>query len=192
MNLLLHSCCAPCTTYCLEKLRSDGHDVYGYFYNPNIHPYVEFRRRLDTYRDYCASVGLDADICESYGLRQYIVEVGSDIDGRCAVCYRMRLLSAAKLALEKGVDAFTTTLSISPYQNHELLARVGEDVSREVGVPFIYYDFRPGYRRSVEISRELGLYRQPYCGCIFSEEERYSPKFRKSRKRTKKGSADKE
>jgi hypothetical protein len=120
------------------------------------------------------------------------VEVGSDIDGRCAVCYRMRLLSAAKLALEKGVDAFTTTLSISPYQNHELLARVGEDVSREVGVPFIYYDFRPGYRRSVEISRELGLYRQPYCGCIFSEEERYSPKFRKSRKRTKKGSADKE
>lgn len=183
MRLLLHSCCAPCTTYCLEKLRSDGHEVHGYFCNPNIHPYTEFRRRLDAYREYCTLVGLDADIDEEYGLRQYLAEIGGDVEGRCVACYRMRLLSAAKLALRRGADAFTTTLSISPYQDHKLLVRVGEDVSKEVGVPFVYYDFTPGYRRSVEISRELGLYRQPYCGCVFSEEERYSPKLRKSKKR---------
>ncbi|HAN87437.1 MAG TPA: hypothetical protein DCQ13_07305, partial [Firmicutes bacterium] len=88
MRLLLHSCCAPCTTYCLEKLRSDGHEVHGYFYNPNIHPYTEFRRRLDAYREYCALVGLDADVDAEYGLRQYLEEIGGGNEGRGGAGYR--------------------------------------------------------------------------------------------------------
>jgi hypothetical protein len=87
----------------------------------------------------------------------------------------MRLYAAAELARKLGADAFTTTLLISPYQNHELLRRVADQAAEAAGVPFAYYDFRPGYRESVRLSREMGLYRQPYCGCIFSEEERYSP-----------------
>ncbi|OPZ51211.1 MAG: hypothetical protein BWY92_00331 [Firmicutes bacterium ADurb.BinA052] len=175
MRLLLHSCCAPCTTFCLKALRADGHEVSGYFFNPNIHPYTEFRRRLDTFREYCSSQGYSAAIDETYGLRHFLSEVGQDIEGRCAQCYRMRLYAAAELARKLGADAFTTTLLISPYQNHELLRRVADQAAEAAGVPFAYYDFRPGYRESVRLSREMGLYRQPYCGCIFSEEERYSP-----------------
>lgn len=175
MKLLLHSCCAPCTTFCLKTLRADGHEVSGYFLNPNIHPYTEFRRRLDTFREYCSSQGHSAVIDETYGLRSFLSEIGQDVDGRCAQCYRMRLYPTAQLARKLGADAFTTTLLISPYQNHELLTRVAEEAAEAAGVPFAYYDFRPGYRESVRLSREMGLYRQPYCGCIFSEEERYSP-----------------
>jgi len=175
VRLLLHSCCAPCTTFCLKALRADGHEVSGYFFNPNIHPYTEFRRRLDTFREYCSSQGYSAAIDETYGLRHFLSEVGQDIEGRCAQCYRMRLYAAAELARKLGADAFTTTLLISPYQNHELLRRVADQAAEAAGVPFAYYDFRPGYRESVRLSREMGLYRQPYCGCIFSEEERYSP-----------------
>ncbi|MEA4882088.1 MAG: epoxyqueuosine reductase QueH [Clostridia bacterium] len=179
MKILLHSCCAPCTTYSLEALRASGHDVLGYFRNPNIHPYTEHRRRVDTFKAYCAAVGHEAIIDEAYGLREYLAAVGSDIDNRCEVCYRMRLGPAAAIAAERGCDAFTTTLLISPYQNHELLRKVGEAEGALAGVAFAYFDFRPGYRRSVEMSKEMGLYRQPYCGCIFSEEERYSKAFRR-------------
>ena len=175
MRLLLHSCCAPCTTFCLNALRADGHEVSGYFVNPNIHPYTEFRRRLDTFREYCSSQGHSTVIDETYGLRSFLSEIGQDVDGRCAQCYRMRLYPTAELARKAGADAFTTTLLISPYQNHELLVRVAEEAADATGVPFAYFDFRPGYRESVRLSREMGLYRQPYCGCIFSEEERYSP-----------------
>jgi len=112
---------------------------------------------------------------ETYGLRRFLSEIGQDADGRCIQCYRMRLYPTAELARKLGADAFTTTLLISPYQNHELLVRVAEEAAGAAGVPFAYYDFRSGYRESVRLSREMGLYRQPYCGCIFSEEERYSP-----------------
>lgn len=175
MKILLHSCCAPCTTYCLNTLRADGHEVSGYFFNPNIHPYTEFRRRLDTFREYCSAVRHDATIDETYGLRQFLSGIGSDVAARCGQCYRMRLYPAARLAGELGADAFTTTLLISPYQDQELLVRAAEEAAQAEGVQFAYYDFRSGYRDSVRISREMGLYRQPYCGCIFSEEERYSP-----------------
>jgi hypothetical protein len=156
-------------------LRADGHEVSGYFFNPNIHPYTEFARRLDTFKAYCSAVGHSAIIDETYGLRQFLGEIDGNVDGRCAECYRMRLYPAAKLARELGADGFTTTLLISPYQNHELLTRVAKEAGEAAGVPFAYYDFRTGYRESVQMSREMGLYRQPYCGCIFSEEERYSP-----------------
>ncbi len=178
MKILLHSCCAPCTIYCLSVLRDGGHEVSGYFFNPNIHPYKEFQHRLDAFRDYCSVVGHDAVIDETYGLRQFLTGIGPDYSARCEQCYRMRLYPAARLARQQGADAFTTTLLISPYQNHELLARTAEEAARAAGVRFEYQDFRPGYRDSVRMSREMGLYRQPYCGCIFSEEERYSPACR--------------
>jgi len=98
---------------------------------------------------------------------------------RCEICYEIRLLKTAELTKKMGYDAFTTTLTISPYQNHELIKKIGLKVAEQIGVEFIYYDFREGYKRSIEISKELELYRQKYCGCIFSEEERYSPKFKR-------------
>ena len=186
MRLILHSCCAPCTTYSLDVLREEGHDIMGFFYNPNIHPYTEFQNRLGAYRDFIELKGLEAIVDDSYGLRAFMDQV-YELKGhasRCETCYRMRLLRTALLAKEKGYDAFTTTLTISPYQNHDLIKSVGAMVSEEVGVPFVYYDFRDGYRKSIELSKELELYRQKYCGCIFSEEERYSPEFRKKKAKT--------
>ncbi|OPZ61716.1 MAG: hypothetical protein BWY85_02320 [Firmicutes bacterium ADurb.Bin506] len=178
-KLLLHSCCAPCTTYSLRRLRDDGYEVKGLFYNPNIHPYTEYRKRLEAFVDYCARVGHDALIVDEYGLRDFLSAVRQDFDERCAVCYEMRLHRAARQAIETGCDAFTTSLTISPYQNHDLIKAVGSSVAEQEGVEFRYFDFRPGYRESVSISREMGLYRQGYCGCIFSEEDRYARPGRK-------------
>ncbi len=178
-KLLLHSCCAPCTTYSLRRLRDDGYEVKGLFYNPNIHPYTEYRKRLEAFVDYCARVGHDALIVDEYGLRDFLSAVRQDFDERCAVCYEMRLRRAARQAIETGCDAFTTSLTISPYQNHDLIKAVGSSVAEQEGVEFRYFDFRPGYRESVSISREMGLYRQGYCGCIFSEEDRYARPGRK-------------
>jgi predicted adenine nucleotide alpha hydrolase (AANH) superfamily ATPase len=153
-----------------------GHDVRGYFRNPNIHPYREFRHRLDTFTDYCAMVAYDAFVDDSYGLREFLQEVGPEGRDRCAKCYRMRLMPAAAMAAREGFDAFTTTLLISPYQDHELVREVGEEAARDNGVAFAYFDFRPGFRESIKMSVDMGLYRQPYCGCVFSEEERYNRK----------------
>lgn len=173
MKIMLHSCCGPCTTYSLEHLRQQGHEVKGIFFNPNIHPYTEFRRRLEAFAGFCAQAGHEAQIVDEYGLRQFLAAVAGDIDARCAVCYEMRLRRAAQHAVQEGCDAFTTTLTISPYQNHDLIRAVGGKVADDCGIEFKYFDSRQGYRDSIEMSRRMNLYRQPYCGCIFSEEERY-------------------
>lgn len=181
MKIMLHSCCGPCTTYSLKALREEGHNVLGLFYNPNIHPYMEHRRRIDAFASYCAQVGHDALIDEEYGLRKFLGSIGAEYDNRCAICYEMRLARAASYGVERGCDAFTTTLTISPYQNHGLIAEMGRRVGEEHGIEFKYFDFRPGYRQSIEMSRQMDLYRQPYCGCVFSEEERYSPAMRRKK-----------
>ena len=150
MNTLLHICCAPCANQCIDVLRTDGCAVTGYWYNPNIHPFTEYRSRRNCLRDYAASIGLPLIERNDYGLRPFVRAVAEDIDGRCVKCYSMRLYAAAHEAKEGGFDSFTSSLFISPYQNHELLREVAERAAAEYGVTFLYRDFRPLFRaRSV-------------------------------------------
>lgn len=182
-RVLLHSCCAPCSVHCIDALRSEGIEPVSLWFNPNIHPYQEYRARRDTLESYTASVGVELRVIEDYGLRGFVRAVAQDIDGRCAHCYSIRLGTAAKYAAEQGFSAFSSTLLISPYQNHELLCAVGEAMAEKYGVTFLYRDFRPGFRAGQAKARELGLYMQKYCGCVFSEEERYAKQIARDKMR---------
>jgi hypothetical protein len=182
VNILLHICCAPCTVFPLQVLRGQGHAVQGYFSNPNIHPFTEFSRRLATLREFAARESLALTVEEEYGLRDYLRRVVFQEDRRCAICYSMRLEQTARCAAENRFEAFTTTLLYSRYQNHALIRETGEQFARQYGVSFYYDDFRRGWQEGIDRSIALGLYRQAYCGCIYSEQERYDRKMRKKRK----------
>lgn len=176
MNILLHLCCGPCGTFPVKSLLQAGHRVTGFFYNPNIHPYVEFTRRLEAVKKFAEQAHLKVIYHDEYDLRGFLREVLFREDVRCRFCYHMRLLRTAAVAKKGSFEAFTSTLFVSPHQDHELMRAVAEEVAVEVGVPFHYQDFREGYRESYELSKKYDLYRQPYCGCIFSEHERYGGK----------------
>ena len=170
---LMHTCCAPCSVSCIQQLRSEGIEPVAYWYNPNIHPYQEYKARRDTLMAYAPSIGMELIVQENYGLREFCRAVCGDIDHRCSVCYALRLAQAAQYAARNGYDSFTTTLLVSPYQKHELIRQIGERLAEQYGIQFLYRDFRVGFREGQEKAREAGLYMQKYCGCIFSEEDRY-------------------
>lgn len=172
-RVLLHTCCAPCSIASVADLRGSGVEPTAFWYNPNIHPFTEYRQRLNTLRGYAASIGMALVERNEYGLRTFLTEVDGAFDARCPVCYRLRLDAAADYAAENGFPAFSTTLLISPYQNHALLMEAGERAAAQYGVSFLYRDFRPLFRDGQNRARELNLYMQKYCGCIFSEEDRY-------------------
>lgn len=151
-------------------------DVTGYYFNPNIHPYTEWKARRDTLAAYASDIGLDLMIDQNYLLEEFIRGVVHRETERCSFCYDMRLRKTAETAAINHFDAFTTTLLVSPYQKHEMIIETGRRVAQETGVEFLYHDFRPGYREATARSRELGMYRQKYCGCIYSEKERYYKK----------------
>ena len=175
MKLLLHTCCAPCSVYCIKSLRSEGIKPVVYWFNPNIHPYMEYKTRRDTLKEYTESIGVKAIFDENYGLKDFCKNVINDLENRCVkYCYSVRLEQTAKYAKENGYDTFSTTLLISPYQNHEALKKIGEEMAEKYGLTFLYRDFRQGFRQGQTEARELGLYMQKYCGCIFSEEDRYN------------------
>ena len=176
MEILLHICCAPCATYTVKALRSGGFDPVGYFYNPNIHPFTEYRRRFETVQQYAEAVELDVVYKDEYMLEDFIRQA-LEVDDRCALCYSLRLEEAARQASDMGISSFTTTLLISPYQKHEMIRDIASGLASEYGVEFYYQDFREGYRETFQLCRDLGLYRQAYCGCIFSEKERYYRKL---------------
>ena len=176
MKTLLHICCAPCANQPIEVLRTDGIEVTGFWYNPNIHPFTEYRARRNCLRDYAATIELPVIERNDYGLRPFVREVASDIAGRCVKCYEMRLFETARQAAEGGFDSFTSSLFISPYQNHELMRDVAERAAHEYGVQFLYRDFRPYFKDGQTFAREHDFYMQKYCGCVFSEEERYLKK----------------
>lgn len=176
MNVLLHICCGPCATFPAKALLDGGHRITGFSYNPNIHPYTEFTKRLEAVKRYAEQVGLPMIYHDEYDLRGFLREVLFREDVRCRFCYQMRLLRTAAVARSGQFDAFTSTLLVSPYQDHELIKSIAEQVAGEVGVQFFYQDFRTGYRQSHELSKANDLYRQSYCGCIFSEYERYAGK----------------
>ena len=186
MRVLLHICCGPCATFPVEELRGAGHEVIGFWYNPNVHPYQEYQRRLEAARSYAEQVGLELIVHDEYGLKEFVRAVAYREAQRCPVCYEMRLRRTAAVAKSGSFSAFTSTLLVSPHQQHETIREIGEQVAAEVGgeavevgVPLHYEDFRPGYRREYELSMKYGLYRQTYCGCIYSEYERFGPKRKK-------------
>lgn len=174
MKLLMHTCCAPCSVYCIDTLKKEGIEPTIYWYNPNIHPYMEYKARRDTLKEYAKSLNLDAIFDEDYGLDEFCKNVIGDISNRCTnYCYPVRLRKTFEYAKENGYDAVTTTLLYSIYQNHDFIKEYMEKLSEEYNVKFLYRDFRVGFREGQAKARELGLYMQKYCGCIFSEEMRY-------------------
>lgn len=179
MDLLLHICCAPCSVACIEMLRQEGVEPAGFWYNPNIHPYLEYKARRDALRRYAQDIGLDLREEDFYGLRQFTAAVAQDSDRRCGYCYTCRMERTAQYAAGNGFGRFSTTLLVSPYQNRELICAVGETMGKKYGVEFVPYDFRPRFREGQEKARELGLYMQKYCGCVYSEEDRFSNRRKK-------------
>ena len=173
MKMLLHICCGPCTIYPLKELRTKGFDVTGLYYNPNIHPYMEFLRRRQALEDYSAKTFLSMIWPPGYPMEEFLHHVALLESDRCEYCLQSRLAYTAQTAIIGKYDAFTTPLLYSKYQKHDLIRQIGEDVGRKLGVDFYYEDFRVGWSEGVKISRDLQMYRQPYCGCIYSEKDRY-------------------
>ena len=174
MKLLMHTCCAPCSVYCIKTLREEGIEPTLFWFNPNIHPYMEYKARRDTLIEYSKQINAELIIKEDYGLKEFCKNVVNDLENRCAnYCYIVRLEETVKYAKQNGFDAFTSTLFVSPYQKHEELKRICEELAEKYDIEFVYRDFRIGFREGQSEARELGLYMQKYCGCVFSEEDRY-------------------
>lgn len=172
MKVLVHTCCAPCLTYPLRELQSDESEVVSFFYNPNIQPYLEYERRRDCAAHYCEGQGISF-IESNYEMERYFRDVAYREEMRCSICYSLRLTETAKYAKKGNFDAFTTTMLVSPYQKHDLINELGHSIGSEYEVSFYYKDFRKGWKDTISISREHNLYRQKYCGCVYSEKERY-------------------
>ena len=173
MKTLLHICCAPCANQCIDALRNEGNDVTGFWYNPNIHPFTEYRERRNCLTEYAKIIQLPLILKDEYALRPFVRAVAEDLNDRCGKCYRMRFMEVARCAKEQGFDNFTSSLFISPYQDQEKMRLMAEEAADTFGVEFLYRDFRPLFKAGQEKARELGFYMQKYCGCVFSEEERY-------------------
>jgi predicted adenine nucleotide alpha hydrolase (AANH) superfamily ATPase len=181
MRLLLHTCCAPCSTGYLAGLAAEGVEPVLFWYNPNIHPWTEYVARRDSLADLAQERGLELESIDEYGLRPFVRGIYPHLENdaagdraRCNFCYRLRLEKTAERAREGGYDCFSTTLLISPYQDHERIRELGEELAAHYGLQFFYRDFRPFFREGQKAAREQGRYMQKYCGCIFSEEERYA------------------
>jgi predicted adenine nucleotide alpha hydrolase (AANH) superfamily ATPase len=163
---------------CVRSFREEGLTPDLFWYNPNIHPFAEYRARRSCLSGFAFAEKLNLIEENEYGLRGFLSGLSPNFEGRsggsrCAYCYRMRLAKTAALAATQGYEAFSSTLLISPYQNHELLRRIGEDAARAYGPAFLYRDFRPRFYDGQKQAREREFYMQKYCGCVFSEEERY-------------------
>ena len=182
-KVLLHCCCAPCSVSCIEPLRQEGIEPTAFWYNPNIHPFKEYESRRDCLVEYTEKIGIPLIVKEEYGLREFVKNVVEDIDARCVYCYEHRLEETAKYAKENGFDAFTSTLFASIYQNHEMMKAAAEKYAKLYGVEFLYRDFRPNFREGNKKARDEGLYMQKYCGCVFSEEDRYIKQINKAKEK---------
>lgn len=173
MKLLVHTCCGPCSIYPIQVLRDERYDVMAFFYRYNIHPYTECMRREETLKNYADSISLKLIIQPGYEIEGFLRNVAFREADRCTYCYHERLTTTAHFAKKGKFDGFTTTLLYSRFQKHDQIRAIGEAVGKSVGVPFYYQDFRDGWKSGIESSKRLGMYRQPYCGCIYSEKDRY-------------------
>ena len=172
MKLLLHTCCAPCSVYCIKSLREEGIEPTLYWYNPNIHPYAEYKARRDCLKEYAKLVGVELIIEDAYGLDEFVCNVADKLTTRCEdYCYPKRLRKAMEYARQNGFDTVSTTLLYSIYQKHEYIEELMYGLANEIGLDFLYRDFREGWQEGQDTARAIGLYMQKYCGCVFSEEE---------------------
>ena len=172
-DILVHTCCGPCAVVFVDGIIKEGYKPFMLWYNPNIHPFTEYKSRKNALVDYSDLMGLEVEVHDYYGLRSFVTESISDLSNRCFNCYKNRLVFVANYAVEKGFEAFSTTLLASPYQNFDLICEEGKKLAQELGLNFIVKDYRKNFRDGMNKAREMGLYMQKYCGCIFSEEERY-------------------
>lgn len=191
MNLLLHTCCAPCSVYCIKSLRAEKIEPTLFWYNPNIHPYSEYKARRDCLKEYAKAKEVELILEDNYGLDEFVCGVMAGVDNdstskadnttndlqqallnRCQnYCYPKRLRKVFEYARDHGYDTVSTTLLYSIYQQHDIIKDLMEHLSREFGIDFLYRDFREGWQEGQNKAREVGLYMQKYCGCVFSEEE---------------------
>ena len=177
MKLLLHTCCAPCSVYCIDSLRKEEIEPTLYWYNPNIHPFTEYKLRKEALKEYSEKINVNLIIEDEYGLDEFCKNVIDDLDGRCIkYCYPIRLRKTFEYAKANGYDTISTTLLYSIYQNHEYIKMLCEKLSEEFGIAFLYRDFRVGFWEGHDRAKDAGIYMQKYCGCVFSEEDRYLKK----------------
>ena len=183
MRILLHMCCGPCSITVIQGLLDDGCEVEGFFYNPNVQPLSEYLRRREGVWQVAEKLGIPVhwpeDALEEDSLVPWLRMVNMKEDERCLPCWSLRLRETAAKALAGGFDAFATSLLYSRRQNHEGIAEAGGDIGKELGVSFLYRDFRPTWQQGINLSKEWGIYRQPYCGCIYSEYDRYKNELKK-------------
>lgn len=173
MKILLHTCCAPCAIVPIGLLRETEFDVTGYFYGHNIHPYTECLQRRETLGTYADSIGLRVIDSKGYDMENFLRNVAFREKDRCTYCYHDRLSSTARMAKHGKFDYFSSSLLYSKFQKHEEIRFIGESVGKAMGIPFYYQDFRIGWKEGIEASKKLKMYRQSYCGCIYSEKQRY-------------------
>jgi predicted adenine nucleotide alpha hydrolase (AANH) superfamily ATPase len=187
-TLLLHICCAPCSSTVVERLAAE-YGVTAHFYNPNIHPREEYERRLQETKRWCETTGvpLVADAYDESRWHELVRGHEGDPERgeRCWICYEMRLRRTGEYAREHGFEWFTTTLTLSPHKDAARVNEIGRRLGEELGVRWLEADFKKGggYERSLELSREHGFYRQAYCGCVYSRRERTEEPKRKQRGR---------
>lgn len=174
MKLLMHICCSNCSIHPLQHLLLKGMDLKGFWFNPNIHPYKEYTARLDSVIKLAKLWNLNVEYEDDYALDDFLKSVAGRGPERCAVCYETRLDRTAQAAKKMRFDGFTTSLLASPYQKYDGIIEQGRKAAKRYGVAFLAEDFRPGWKLSQNMSKELEFYRQKYCGCIYSEMERYT------------------
>ncbi len=178
-KLLLDTCCGPCALVAQRSLGSENRSLHFLFYNPNVHPYREYRLRLEAFERLMTATRGEYTVL-AYEPEEWIRAVAFREESRCEICYRLRLRRAADFALEEGIEAMSTTLFASPYQDHGLLELLGTSIARSRGLEFVIWDGRAYYRETISEARERGIYTQPYCGCLLSERERYDRTSRRS------------
>jgi hypothetical protein len=179
MNLLLHACCAPCAIVPVDYLKKNGYDVTLFFYNPNIHPYREFQKRKSCVEVFAKNNNLSLIVDDRYLLTDFLRSIIFREKNKCHICQEIRIKETATIARQYGFTFFSTTLLYSRYQRHDEIKKQCLEYSKRLSLPFVYEDFRVGWKTGIESAISQGLYRQSYCGCIFSEQERYDKKFQK-------------
>ncbi len=184
-KVLVHICCGPCAVYPVKEALGEGYEVTGYFYNPNIHPHEEYLKRRESVEKLASLIDVKVLYEDRYTPEAYFDRIGGISNEtppsalRCAACYSLRLEETARAAKEGGFDCFTSSLLYSKYQGHDEIRAAGEEFAEIFGVEFLYGDFRSGWGRGIKLSKKMGLYRQQWCGCVYSLEERRSKETRK-------------
>lgn len=186
-GILLHICCGPCATYPVKELLEQHKSVTGFWYNPNIHPKEEYKKRFKAARDFSEKKGIPLIEEDFYDDQWWGVKMQKALEPRkkelrCEGCYRIRMERTAQKAKDEGYDGFTTTLLYSRYQFHETIKDLGRELGAAFGIPFLYVDFRKGWQEGIALSKEYSLYRQKYCGCFFSHDEMKMSKMFKEEK----------